>query len=325
MNDRHYDRAAAKRYVHGTMPDGEAANYEEHFFDCVRCASFVSEETLTDGERALALRPLSHRLRRQIIVAGSLAQAAALVSHGNAALDDGGRVSHDAWSRLSTFVGANSVSFVRRESVWGMKWSRHVAASPEEWLNSMSRRGVRALQLAVHRNDGVVVRVRSDDPQQRTRWHAQQRFLGDQLNRRMWDVTYCGVLDHDETAYRPGLDVDAAATALRAALVDSVRHALAARLYGYHLKLIGALHLLSIDDAKIPHHPDLLVQPHAAARRLAAACIRCWVSPTQTYDEVSHSVTRWRARRKILQRLQDVVLDAFVGATNARLEADTQA
>lgn len=314
-----YGRATAELYVRGTLSDAEALPYEEHFFECGRCAVLVSEQALLDGERALALRPLSYRWRRQIIVGGSLAQAAALVSHGNAALDDRGRVSHDAWSRLSTFVEANSVSFVRCESRWGVKWSRRIADSPEEWLNVLNRRGASALQLAVHRIDGVVVRVRSDGPQQRTRWRAKQRFLGHQLNRRMWDVTYCGVLDEDDTAYRPALDVTAAASALRAALHDSIKHALAARLYGYHLKLIGALHLLSIEDAKIPHHPDLLVHPPAAARRLAAACVRAWVSPSQTYDPTP-TVTQWRARKMILERLTDVVLDAFVGATNARLD-----
>jgi hypothetical protein len=317
----HYGRATAERYVRGTMSDAEAVPYEEHFFECERCAALVSEETLMNAERALALRPLSYRWRRQIIVGGSLAQAAALVSHGNAALDDGRRVSHDAWSRLTTFVEANSVSFVQCESSWGVKRSRQIAASPEEWLNVLNRRGASELQLAVHQVHGIVVRVRSDDPQQSTRWHAEQRFLGDQLNRRMWDVTYCGVLDDDDTAYRPALDVTAAAIALRAALHDSIKTALAARLYGYHLKLIGALHLLTIEDARIPHHPDLLVQPPAAARRLAAACVRGWVSPSQTYDHAS-TVMQWRARRKILDRLSDVVLDAFVGATNARLERD---
>jgi hypothetical protein len=99
------------------MTDAEAVPYEEHFFDCARCAALVSEQALIDAERAIALPPSSMRWRRRHFIArGSLAQAAALVSHGNAALGEDGTVPQDAWARLSPFVTANSVSIGQAEA-----------------------------------------------------------------------------------------------------------------------------------------------------------------------------------------------------------------
>jgi len=83
------------------------------------------------------------------------------------------------------------------------------------------------------------------------------------------------------------------------------------------VKFLGALHLLTSPDPRIPHHPDLLADAPAAARCLAAASVKAWVSQTQTYDDVSTSLTRWRGRRAIIRRLREVVLDALAAAANA--------
>lgn len=111
--------------------------------------------------------------------------------------------------------------------------------------------------------------------------------------------------------------VGTATTELHLALADVLERARAARLHGYHVKFLGALHLLTSPDPRIPHHPDLLADAPAAARCLAAASVKAWVSQTQTYDDVSTSLTRWRGRRAIIRRLREVVLDALAAAANA--------
>ena len=161
-----------------------------------------------------------------------------------------------------------------------------------------------------------MIRVLAVNPNQRVWWQAEQRYLGDPLNRRIWDVSYSGTADDDEAAYRELLDVDTATANLHLALADVLERARAARLHGYHVKFLGARHLLASPDPRIPHHPDLLADPAAAAKRLAAACVKAWSSQTQTYDDVSTSVARWRARRAIVKRLRNVVLDALAAATN---------
>jgi hypothetical protein len=319
------DRDIVDRYVLGTLPDAEAELFEEHFFDCRDCAARVSEQTLLSGE---GTGRVSHggKFRlctppNEVIVVGSLAQAATLVSHGNAALASRQALQDDAWSRLSTFSTANSVTFVR----YGRLSLRHrVAGSPEEWLTVIKRLGATALQLRVHTSRGAVIRVLATNASQRAYWQAEQRYLGDQLNRRVWDVSYSGTADDDEAEYRELPDLETATANLRAALVDALGRAREARLHGYHVKVLGALHLLDSPDPRIPHHPDLLADPPAVATRLGAACVKAWTSPTQTYDDVSTSLARWRARRVIVKRLGVVVLDGLAAAANACLVPATR-
>jgi len=145
------DRDVADQYVLGTLPDAEAELFEEHFFDCRECAARVSAQTLLSGEGTVSVsRGGKFRLctpRNQVIVGGSLAQAATLVSHGNAALVSRQALQVDAWSRLSTFNTANSVRFVRYGR---LSLRQRVAASPEEWFTVLRRLGATALQLRVH-------------------------------------------------------------------------------------------------------------------------------------------------------------------------------
>jgi hypothetical protein len=317
------DPSAAEPYVVGTMSDAEAELYEEHFFDCKQCAAHVSAQTLMSSDRTLSVSPRAGRFRLftpadQVVVAGSLAQAASLVSHGNAALASGQVLDDGAWARLSAFHAANSITFVRRQHVYGTLALRYrVADSPEEWLSVLKRLGVTALQLRVHASRGAVIRVLATNPDQCGWWQAEQRYLGDQLNRRIWDVSYSGSLDDDESEYRGLLDLETAMANLHAALADVMERARVARLHGYHVKFLGALHLLTSPDPRIPHYPDLLADPPPAAKSLAAACVKAWSSQTQTYDDVLTSLARWRARRAIVKRLRDAVLDGLMTAANA--------
>jgi len=110
---KHGDEQEVERYVLGTLPDTEAELFEEHFFDCGHCAARVLAQTLLSDDRTLTLSPRGGRFRlfthpSQMLVAGSLAQAASLVSHGNAALASGQALQDDAWARLSAFNAANS-------------------------------------------------------------------------------------------------------------------------------------------------------------------------------------------------------------------------
>jgi hypothetical protein len=318
------DRDVAERYVAGTLPDGEAELFEEHFFECKQCAVHVSAQTILSSDRTLGVSPRAGRFRLftppdQVVVAGSLAQAASLVSYGNAALASGEVLDDEAWARLSPFHAANSITFVRLQRIYGtLSLRQRVAGSPEEWLIVLKRLGATTLQLRVRAIRGAVIRVVATNPNHRAWWQAEQRYLGDQLNRRIWDVSYSGSTDDDdETEYRELLDVETATANLHAALPDALERARVARLHGYHVKFLGALHLLTSPDPRIPHYPDLLADPRAAAKSLAAACVKALSSPTQTYDDVSTSLTRWRARRAIVKRLRDAVLDALAAAANA--------
>jgi hypothetical protein len=318
-----FDQNTIDRYVLGTLPDAEAERFEEHFFDCTQCAARVIAQTLLSSDRTFSVTPRAGRFRlftpaRQVIAAGSLTQAVSLVSYGNAALASRRALPDDAWAHLSAFHAASSVTFVRRQRAYGLMSTHHrVAGSPEEWLNVLKRLGATALQLRVHASRGVVIRVLATNTTQRAWWQAEQRYLGDQLNRRIWDVSYSAMPDEDETEYRELLDLETATANLHAALADVLESARADGLHGYHVKFLGAMHLLTSPDPHISHHPDLLAEPSAAAKCLAAACIKAWTSPAQTYDDVSTGLARWRARRAIVTRLRDVVVDALVAAANA--------
>jgi hypothetical protein len=105
------DPSIAERYVLGTLPDAEAELYEEHFFECTQCAARVSAHTLLSRDLTLNVSPRGGRFRlftppSQVVVAGSLAQAASLVSHGNAALLSRQALQDDVWARLSAFHAA---------------------------------------------------------------------------------------------------------------------------------------------------------------------------------------------------------------------------
>jgi len=318
-----YESGVAERYVLGTLPDAEAELFEEHFFDCTECAARVSAQTLLLNHGTFRESSREGRFRlltppRQLVVVGCLAQAVSLVSHGNAALVSAHALQDDDWARLSAFHAANSITFVRNQNIYGpLSLRRRVARSPEEWLNLLKGLGATGLRLRVHASRGAVIRVLATDATHRTSWQAEQFYLGDQLNRRIWDVTYRGTADDGESGYRELSDLETATADLRAALADVLEYARAARLHGYHVKFLGAMHLLTSPDPSIPHHPDLLADPPAAAKRLAAACVKAWVSQTQTYDDVSVSVGRWRARRTIVERLRDVVIQALAAAANA--------
>jgi hypothetical protein len=258
---------------------------------------------------------------------GTLAQLAALVSHGSAWLREPVSAPPDLRAS-STFRYVRSVRLELRSR--GLLRRPVVADDPARWFEQLRARGVRALRLdprgsgdvvplprhlaAAFANSAKASIVAVADPPER--WVGTWT-VGPVSSERRWTVEYLG--DIDPGAEVPTIEVAAARASLHAALESARDFAGRQRWAAWADVFDGALRAGDADPPEIAHHPDMLpAATDLARRRVLAMATRAWVfGGMGSWNDLGADDPSEQAEYdRISAILYDAVLAAVAAAVN---------
>lgn len=257
---------------------------------------------------------------------GELAQAVALVAHGNAALASGDDL--DAMEKSnSTFQYVRSVAFEVERRLLGTTMD----SSVRHWMKALHRTPVGRLSLiagdaaptafANQGMRGVLGHGRS-----RTfAWYGSWEVNRDRVDPadpkpRLWEVTY-RLSAQDGKLEVGSPDVPATASRLQQAIGDARVFADAHNLTPFDAWFKEALAMAGSPNPEPPYHPDMLPQSGYSldARQLLAMATRSWVfGGMGSWNDVGFTDSDVQAEyEEITTRLYRAVVDGIRVATNS--------
>ena len=263
---------------------------------------------------------------------GELAEAVALVAHGNAWLSDFSGAPGDIANfetENSTFQFVRSVAFEVKS-----RWRRSSEVrSVEDWLRAISRAGVRKLSLyagdsepVAFANEGSwgVVGHGRERPVDAWfgRWEVNRDAVDPaDLKPRIWEVRY----DRARSGVPPTLEPPELGNTLeqlRIVLTEASNFAANDDFLATFVSSFDeALALESLDEPSIAWHPDLLpsVGYGLDARRLLAMGSRAWVfGGMGSWNDIGFADAETRDHyREISAHLYQATLDAVRDAANS--------
>ena len=226
---------------------------------------------------------------------GPIAQIAAIVCHGNAALSG---VEHAGFfPDNSTCRFCDRVEFIEfRRGLFGKVKERAVAATPDDWFNLLERDGERGLTLRfessaqsdiddrfsaafVGGGGQWFIATHSAGPSS-SAWAARWDVWNQEApENRIWRVSYGKVAETNAPALPVAGEVEAKAARLKSALGDIAPFARKIDLEGFAECFEGALRILEGGDASDVYHHDLAPTGTLPDQALAvlAACQKAWV------------------------------------------------
>lgn len=262
---------------------------------------------------------------------GELAQAVAVVSHGNSWLADVGAAREDIAifeAQNSTFQYVRSVRFEAKSRWRGMSELGTVGA----WLRSISRAGIDRLSLIAGGSKpvafanaglwGVVGQGRRTGDAWYGRWEVNRSGVDPaDLKPRIWEVKYRRVHGSWPIEAEP-IDLVGRMEELRSALADAKDFAERdPALATFAPWFEEALALESSNEPEIVWHPDMLssVGYGLDARRLLAMGARSWVfGGMGSWNDVSFNDAETQVQyRRVSERLYEAVLSAVRDSTNS--------
>lgn len=254
---------------------------------------------------------------------GELAQAIALVAHGNATLAGRGETRHFE-QRNSTFQFIRSLTM----EIPG-RWRTRTVTSVEEWMQALPRAGVERLSLvgsgappSAFANQGGWA-IQGQTERGAHVWHGSWKVNRDGIDpqARTWEVSY-PLGQRNGPAAADDVDIAAAKSELSAALNQASDFAARdSHLTTFHSLFDRALALGEADCPTAPYHADMLPTEgySVAARQLMAMASQAWVfggmgSWTDLgFDDASTTADFQR----VSARLYRAVVDAARSAANA--------
>lgn len=251
---------------------------------------------------------------------GTLAQAVALVAHGNAWLRAPDSTSHPDDFELtnSTFQYVRSVRFDGTPN-----GERPATTSVSSWIGGALDAGVGRLSLIA---GGASFGVLGHAEDTSTAWYPSWTVNRDgvdpkDLKSRIWEVHYA-TATHGGDIQIASPDIAAATKALHGALVSArefARHEQALEIFASWFD--RAIELMTSDDPSVEYHPDLLPSVGYAldARRLIAMGVRAWVfgGMRSWNDVVIRDEDLKDAYRHVTERLYSSSISAIRDAANA--------
>lgn len=255
-----------------------------------------------------------------------LAQALALVAHGNAALAGGDGQAAMEHSN-STFRFVRSVSFEVERRFRGTA----TVSSVHDWLNAVRGASVERLSLiagaaaptasADHWRRGVMGHARGRTYVWHGRWVLNQEGVDpSDPQRRIWEVNY-HLSSHDETLDWVAPNVEATTRRLQGAIGEALVFARAHDLTPFDGSFEDALAMADSPTGELPYYPDMLPERGYTldARRLLAMATRSWVfGGMGSWNDLGFSDPDTRAEYEgVTHRLHEAVLDGIRDATNA--------
>lgn len=257
---------------------------------------------------------------------GELAQAVALVAHGNPALVRGDGL-RGMESSNSTFQYVRSVTFEVERRLRG----RVAVASVDDWVRALRRASIGRLSLiaggaapAAFANQGTWG-VLGHGRERTSAWYARWGVNKDGVDPadpkpRLWEVTY-GLSASDGTVELGPPEVVATASLLREAVIEARSFASTHGLEPFAAWFGDALSLGDSPRPVPPYHGDMLPLSGYSleARQLLAMATRSWVfGGMGSWNDVGFRDHAVQAQYdEITTRLYRAVLDGIRTATNA--------
>lgn len=265
---------------------------------------------------------------------GEIAQIAALVLHGNYALQ--GNTSSSFWPDNSTFAFCKSVDFVTLDRDGGLTVAQAFAADPLQWFDRLASAGALGMRLHCHPSAGAagdrvsagfvgggpawlveVLSAPASDGWQ-SRWELGDR---DDPERRIWTATFGRVLTGVQRMSDQTADADSLCERLSATLEAIRGFAGRHELTGFANSFsIGLEALQSPTPLGLVYHTDMAPREFVdlSAERLLAVAQSAWVfGGMGSWNDLYFEGDEGRLYERLSDQLFSLLGDAIVTGVNA--------